>query len=701
MLKRNRIISFCTSIIVLSSLYSINVYAAPAQVSTDEAVYANLDYYGNISDMSVVKGVSLNGNNQFTDYGEYTNVINMSNYVEPQLNDNSVTWNMDDSNLKERFYYECIPKSNDIEIPWNFDVSYKLNGVPQDAEDIAGKSGLVEITVKAVPNENVSDYYKNNMMLQVICLINMDETLSIEAPGAQMQSVGTYKGIVFFGLPGEESTFEMRIGTDSFESSGIEMTMIPGRTDQLKQIKDIREAKDTVKDSLDSINESLNSVFNTFGSMSDGLGEIKTGLNELNESREKINDSTDETYESTDELIKKLDQINNEINTILPYFTSTAQFITDMNSDTNDIVNTALELHSQIDKYKTSIDNIKSSITKYQRMVNKLSGLEDDTHDVFDELKDELDDLEYNTEDISDKLNKIKKDIEVVSDNVDDIESKIKDIYSRVENEMIKNAVEKSISACEDLKDKLNKLSNGAKDIEDIVDSGSSISGTLKDVIEVGEKYYDAVNNQSDNTRQLLSELKKILNTTSDTLDTADKSVQNVQSLDDTADAYYDDCISVVKLTQNLSGSINNAVIDTSKLIGAIEKLIRSNQEKLNFSTKDTLDALVSLIDKGIDLTDDSDTLNDSNNTIKNTLDDQIDKIEDGSNVLNMDYEESLKSFTSDENPSPQSVQIIMRTEEITVDDDNESNEDFENEENNDGIINRIISIFKKIWQSL
>lgn len=701
MLKRNRSISFCTSIIVLSSLYSINVYAAPAQVSTDEAVYANLDYYGNISDMSVVKGVSLNGNNQFTDYGEYTNVINMSNYVEPQLNDNSVTWNMDDSNLKERFYYECIPKSNDIEIPWNFDVSYKLNGVPQDAEDIAGKSGLVEITVKAVPNENVSDYYKNNMMLQVICLINMDETLSIEAPGAQMQSVGTYKGIVFFGLPGEESTFEMRIGTDSFESSGIEMTMIPGRTDQLKQIKDIREAKDTVKDSLDSINESLNSVFNTFGSMSDGLGEIKTGLNELNESREKINDSTDETYESTDELIKKLDQINNEINTILPYFISAAQCITDMNSDTNDIVNTALELHSQIDKYKTSIDNIKSSITKYQRMVNKLSGLEDDTHDVFDELKDELDDLEYNTEDISDKLNKIKKDIEVVSDNVDDIESKIKDIYSRVENEMIKNAVEKSISACEDLKDKLNKLSNGAKDIEDIVDSGSSISGTLKDVIEVGEKYYDAVNNQSDNTRQLLSELKKILNTTSDTLDIADKSVQNVQSLDDTADAYYDDCISVVKLTQNLSGSINNAVIDTSKLIGAIEKLIRSNQEKLNFSTKDTLDALVSLIDKGIDLTDDSDTLNDSNNTIKNTLDDQIDKIEDGSNVLNMDYEESLKSFTSDENPSPQSVQIIMRTEEITVDDDNESNEDFENEENNDGIINRIISIFKKIWQSL
>ena len=701
MLKRNRIISFCTSIIVLSSLYNINAYAEPAQVSIDEAVYANLDYYGNILDMSVVKGISLNGNSEFTDYGEYKNVINMSNYVEPKLNDDSVTWNMGDSDLKERFYYECIPKSNDIEIPWTFDVSYKLNGVPQNAEDIAGKSGLVEITVKAVPNENISDYYKNNMMLQVICLINMDDTLSIEAPGAQMQSAGTYKGVIFFGLPGEESTFEIRIGTDSFESSGIELTMMPGRTDQLKQIKDIKEAKDTVKDSLDSINESLNSIFNTFGSMSDGLGQIKNGLSGLNESRENINNSTEESYESTDELIKKLNQINNEVNTILPYFTSTAQCITDMNSDTNDMVNTALELRSQILKYKTSLDSIKYSIKKYQKMINNLSNLDDDTHDAINEFKDELEDLEDNTDDMSENINKINKDINKLKDKTTDVENKLKYIESNVESETIKGAVHKGIDKCETIKDTLNTISDNTKDIENIADSAGNISSALEDVIDVGEKYYDEVNNQSNNTSELLNQLKKVTANMIDTLDTADKAVENVQTLNDTANTYYDDCISVIKLTQNLSSSVNNAVSDTSELIGSIEKLLRSNQEKLNFSTKDTLDALIKLIDKGIDLTNDSDKLKDSNSIIKNTLDDEINKVEDESNILNMDYEESLESFTSDKNPSPQSVQIIMRTEEITVDDDNELNEDLENEKSGDGIISRIVSIFIKIWQSL
>lgn len=701
MLKRNKLISFCISIILIISINNIDTYAAPANISTDEAIYANLDYYGNISDISIVKGVSLNGVKEFTDYGEYKDVINMSNYTEPQLNDDSVTWNMKDSEMNKRFYYECIPQNNNIELPWSFDISYKLNGVPQNAEDIAGKSGLVEITVKAIPNENISDYYKNNMILQVMCLINMDDTLSIEAPGAQLQSLGTYKGIVFFGLPGEESTFVMRIGTESFESTGIEMTMIPGRSDQLEEIKNIKEVKDTFKDSLDLINESLNSVFGIFGNMSNSLSKIQNGLKMLNESRENINNSTGEIYDNTDELINKLDEINNEVNTILPYFTTASQCITDVNKDSNDMINTVLELRSQIAKYKISLDNIKSSITKYQKMINKLSKLDDDTHDVFNELKDEFDDLQDNTEELSKNLNNIRKDIKEARDNVKTMRSKLEDIQDNVKNETIRGSIGEAIDKSDKISSILKKLSDGTEDIKNIADSAGSISETLKDVIDVGEKYYDTINNQGENTSELLKELKKVTTNMIDTLYTADAFIQNTQNLNDTANVYYDDCISVLQLTQDLSNSVNNAVNDTSKLIGSMESLLRNNQEKLNFSAKDALEGLIDIMDKGIDIAGDSGILNDANNTIKNALDDEIDKIEDKSNFLNMDYEESLKSFTSDKNPVPESVQIIMRTQEITVDDENDSNEDFENEKSDDGIINRIINIFKKIWQSI
>ncbi|MGN0145005.1 MAG: hypothetical protein ACI398_08480 [Clostridium sp.] len=701
MLKKNRWITIGTSIILIISLNSIDVYAAPADISTDEAVYANLDYYGNISDLSIVKGVSLNGIKEFTDYGEYKDVVNMSNYIKPEISDDSVTWNMNDLNTNERFYYECIPKSTDIEMPWSFDVNYKLNGVPQNAEDIAGKSGVVEISIKAIPNENIADYYKNNMILQVICIINMDDTLSIEAPGAQLQSAGTYKGIVFFGLPGEETTFDMRIGTESFESSGIEMTMIPGKSDQLEEIKNIRDVKDTVKDSLDSINKSLNSVFGIFGDMSDGLGKIKSGLNKLNESRETINNSTDEIYDNTDELIKKLDEINGEVNMIIPYFTTASQCVTDINMNTNDMINTVLEMRSQIAKYKTSLRNIKSYITKYQNMINKLSKLDDDNHEVLDDLRDELEELQDNADGMSSNINKVRKDIKEIKENVDDVEGKLKEVRDKVHNDTIKNTLQKAIDKCDKISDIVRKISNAAKDAENIADSAGDIAETLQKAIDVGEKYYDTINDQSSNTSELLKETKKITANMIDTLYTADEFIENTQSLNDTANTYYDDCLSVLQLTQDLNSSINSAVTDTSKLLGSIENLLRSNQEKLNFSAKDTLEGLIDIMDKGIDLTDDSDDLKDTNNTVKNMLDDEIDKIEDNSNLLNMDYEESLKSFTSDKNPEPQSVQIIMRTHEITIDDSEEADEDLEKEKEDEGVISRIINIFKKIWQAI
>ena len=39
---------------------------------------------------------------------------------------------------------------------WTFDVSYKLNGVEADASKLAGASGLVEVNVKATPNEKAN-----------------------------------------------------------------------------------------------------------------------------------------------------------------------------------------------------------------------------------------------------------------------------------------------------------------------------------------------------------------------------------------------------------------------------------------------------------------------------------------------------------------------------------------------------------------
>ena len=60
-------------------------------------------------------------------------------------------------------------------LPWDFDVSYKLNGVPTDGDKLAGANGLIEINVKATPNDNADLYYRNNMMLMVTVPVDMSK----------------------------------------------------------------------------------------------------------------------------------------------------------------------------------------------------------------------------------------------------------------------------------------------------------------------------------------------------------------------------------------------------------------------------------------------------------------------------------------------------------------------------------------------
>lgn len=52
------------------------------------------------------------------------------------------------------------------ELPWTLSVQYTLNGVAAKAEDLAGKTGVVEIHVDAIPNGKASEYARNNYTLE-------------------------------------------------------------------------------------------------------------------------------------------------------------------------------------------------------------------------------------------------------------------------------------------------------------------------------------------------------------------------------------------------------------------------------------------------------------------------------------------------------------------------------------------------------
>ena len=98
----------------------------------------------------------------------------MSNYAEPVISGDGVTWQLPEDS-KERFYYECQLNNDEVILPWNFDVSYKLNGIPKEAKDLVHANGLVEMDVHCIPNENAKEYYRNNITGTLTLMDVMDK----------------------------------------------------------------------------------------------------------------------------------------------------------------------------------------------------------------------------------------------------------------------------------------------------------------------------------------------------------------------------------------------------------------------------------------------------------------------------------------------------------------------------------------------
>lgn len=161
---------------------SPEAYGAEAAVDVDETMYVNLDFYGAATKVNVVKSCSFNGRTQYTDYGRYLDVKNMTNEAVPVLEEGAVKWTMPEP-YTGRFYYQCTMDVDQVVLPWNFDVSYKLNGVPTDADKLAGASGVVEINIKALPNDKAGAYYRDNMLLMAAVPVDMSKCYSVEAEG--------------------------------------------------------------------------------------------------------------------------------------------------------------------------------------------------------------------------------------------------------------------------------------------------------------------------------------------------------------------------------------------------------------------------------------------------------------------------------------------------------------------------------------
>lgn len=671
-----------------------NALAGPPAVSTDEALYVNLDYYGTQMDSSVVKGVSLNGLRSFTDYGTYTDVTNMSNYAEPVIQEDGVTWELP-QDAKERFYYECQLNTGEITLPWDFDVSYKLNGMPKKAEELLHADGLVEMDVHCIPNQSARDYYRNNMLLQVATLVDMEDVNSVEAPGSQTQSLGTYKLVLFAAVPGEEKTFHIEISTHDFETMGIIMLMVPGTLDQINEISDIKDVKDTFGDSTDALLDGMNEILDTLHSINNGMNIAQSGLQKLQGARENFDASKGAIIDNADRSIDSLEQVNAKISLLAPDINANKQALDEINSKVNGLVETLQDSGDDFYDLSASLRDLKDSLGDLQS---------DLSNSDKSGIKDQLRKIEKQLGEIEKALNQITSRTrgDVSEGDIEQQQERLQNLMENIYGVLDDLSEVVGTDAVDQLRQQLDRVAeNGLNegDAASLAQAASMLSkiiSSLQDILYSVRHALSSLDVEGGlkNGKSIANELASIMNN-------IDTTIGDVEALNKTKN---DNKAAFDLMLDDAAASIEQISSGTSQLVSlfrSIQTTARNNRNAVETGTKETLDGLIDILEKAAKTSESTGKVRDANESIRSSVKEELDKIGDDSNLLEMNAEEAMVSFTSDKNPSPSSIQIVLRTQEISEEEINDNAVDIEPETPDVGVWQRIVNVFKKLWNGV
>lgn len=341
----------------------------------DEAYYAMTDYYGNLTDGSVVKSYRTNGIATLTDYGDYDEIVNLTDGTVPARNGGMTTFRLDEKALPGTFYFEGKTTKPFQQLPWTISMSYTLNGVPTKAEDLAGQAGVVEIRLDIVPNERASEYARNNYTLEAMAIFNQDDILSLEAPGAQVQLIGNLRAVLFLGLPGEECHYTIRVGSEDFAFGGMTFLMVPATLSQLEEIAKLSERKDDLEDNYNKLSGSIDSLLDAMTAMTGSLNASANGLDQLNKARGIFSNGKDVIYSGTDALREDLSNLADVLEPVEGQIETLSKTISDSKSTLRSMTNTVSDLKDDLKDVESALRDLEDGTGDVRKVFSALGSL--------------------------------------------------------------------------------------------------------------------------------------------------------------------------------------------------------------------------------------------------------------------------------------------------------------------------------------
>ena len=692
----------------------------------DEAYYATLDYYGNLTEGSVVKSYVLNGADTVTDHGTYDQVVNLTDHTEPTVQSGTTTFRFAGDSAPTHFYFEGKTAQPFETLPWTLSIHYTLNGVPTRAEDLPGKTGVVEILVDAIPNENASEYAKNNYTLEAMALFNQDDILSLEAPGAQVQLIGNLRAVLFLAFPGEEQHFAIRVGAEDFSFGGMTFLMVPATLSQLEEISKLSDRKDELEEDYHKLSDSLDTLLDAFGGMEGSLYATADGLDQLNQARGTISAGKGTVYDGTDALREDLRGIAALLDPVAEQVEAASKTVTDAKAVLNTMTDTALSLQGQLEDLEDALENLEDS-NDVRRLIQDAAG-----------MKKSLQNLE-NALDSLDRIPSVKsplegQDIDAIRKNLSWVktmepgfrDSRMDSFYEYAckvlcaqhgitqetpgydqYREAAKGlaAIYDSWSSdpeafeflldhsdtIDDLLDQLNTTASGVSDaLEQVAGPTATVVGKLADLCGDMDELTDLLDDADDLSAAIRHSSKKLRSI----LDSTDDLRTILNNYEPTAQE-------TLKTLEDLSVTAAATVRDSEQLASDAEALLKASGTQLDAGTKQTLSGLAAALRQAASGLATTNEVKEAKSSINSIIEDTWNEhTGDIDNLLNMDATAETISLTSPENPAPQSIQVIIRSQEIKAE-ERDTEESAKASPDKGTFWSRVAQMFKDFWAAI
>ncbi len=271
---------FLIIIMIITLTTTVGFAQSSPSTSKDETVYAFLNNNGSVSGITVVNRLYTASGNPLTDYGNYSEIVNLTNDLQPKVTGDTIVF----EGIKE-IYYEGKTTG---ELPYTVSIKYFLDDKEVEGASLVGANGKIKIEMEVAPNLNASEELRKGLMAQISCTISMEKAKNLNVQNGFYVVAGKSYNISFVAMGQNPSKFELEFDANDFEMSSININCIKSSFNADEIIGDTKEelltAFDDIADGVTQAKEGTQELQSGTKDLTSAISKLSGGLNTLSNS---------------------------------------------------------------------------------------------------------------------------------------------------------------------------------------------------------------------------------------------------------------------------------------------------------------------------------------------------------------------------------------------------------------------------------